>query len=161
MDPPLSAEPTQQPTPAGSTGEKRPIENRGEGDLGTQLNKKPRLGPNSEKDLRRVAEIVLALSTMAKIRGGKKPTEPEIGLMGEAMSKLVELCEGLAPKDIVGRDAIGAVIEDLGLNAMLKEQRLGFRGPKLTIAEKFLQTKRTVRTQFFDLVWFLSFEIVR
>ncbi|KAM1041199.1 hypothetical protein ACFX13_031150 [Malus domestica] len=142
MDPPLNAEPTQPPPPEVSIGEKRPIENGGQGELGTQLNKKPRLGPNSEKDLRRVAEIVLALSTMAKIRGGKKPTEPEIGLMGEARSKLVELCEGLAPKDIVGRDAIGAVIEDLGLNAKLKEQRLGFRGPKLTIAEKFSQTKR-------------------
>ncbi|XP_048420174.1 protein piccolo isoform X1 [Pyrus x bretschneideri] len=151
MDPPLNAELTQPLPPAVSIGEKRPIGN-GEGDLGTQLHKKPRLGPNSGKDLRRVAEIVLALSTMAKIRGGKKPTEPEIGLMGEARSKLVELCEGLAPKDIVGRDAIGAVIEDLGLNAMLKEQRLGFRGPKLTIAEKFLQTKRKVRTQFFDLM---------
>ncbi|KAM1100827.1 hypothetical protein PS1_007228 [Malus domestica] len=142
MDPPLNAQLTQPCPPAFSIGEKRPIGNGGEGDLGTQLNKKPRLGPNSEKDLRRVAEIVLALSTMAKIRGGKKPTEPEIGLMGEARSKLVELCEGLAPKDIVGRDAIGAVIEDAGLNAMLKEQRLGFWGPKLTIAEKFLQTKR-------------------
>ncbi|XP_008227014.1 PREDICTED: uncharacterized protein LOC103326553 [Prunus mume] len=140
MDPTLNAEATEPP--AVSVAEKRPIQNGAEGELGTQFNKKPRLGPNSEKDLRRVAEIVLVLSTMAKIRGGKKPTEPEIGLMGEARSKLVELCEGLAPKDIVARDAIGAVIEDLGLNGKLKEQRLGFRGTKLTIAEKFSLTKK-------------------
>lgn len=156
MDLTANAQPTEAFTP-----EKRPIQNGADGELGTQLNKKPRLGPDSERGLRRVAEIVLALSTMAKIRGGKKPTEPEIGLMEEARSKLVDLCEGLPPKDIVGRDAIAAVIEDLGLNAKLKEQRLGFRGPKLTIAEKFSLTKRKVRSQFRNWVWlFLSFEIV-
>ncbi|XP_024156790.1 endochitinase A isoform X3 [Rosa chinensis] len=122
--------------------EKRPIQNGAGGELGPQLSKKPRLGPDCERDLKRVAEIVLALSTMAKIRGGEKPTEPEIGLMEEARAKLVELCEGLPPKEIVAKDAISAVIEDLGLNAKLNEQRLGFRGPKLTIAEKFALTKR-------------------
>ncbi|KAM5585420.1 endochitinase A [Rosa sericea] len=122
--------------------EKRPIQNGAGGELGAQLSKKPRLGPDCERDLKRVAEIVLALSTMAKIRGGEKPTEPEIGLMEEARAKLVELCEGLPPKEIVAKDAISAVIEDLGINAKLNEQRLGFRGPKLTIAEKFALTKR-------------------
>ncbi|XP_050369245.1 endochitinase A-like [Argentina anserina] len=99
--------------------------------------------PRCDADLKRVAEIVLALSTLAKIRGGEKPTEPEIGLMEEARAKLVELCEGLPPKEIVARDAIAAVIENLGMNAILKEQQgLGFRGPKLTVAEKFALTKR-------------------
>ncbi|KAF4378063.1 hypothetical protein F8388_020699 [Cannabis sativa] len=123
-----------------SMGEKRPLENGEGGGLEreeAQLNKRPRIG-----GLKRVAEIVLVLSTMASIRGGKKPTEVEVGLMSEARTKLVELCEGLAPKDIVARDAIEAVVEDLGLNAKAKDQKLGFRGPRLTIAERFSQTKR-------------------
>ncbi|XP_024021193.1 uncharacterized protein LOC21395655 [Morus notabilis] len=119
--------------------EKRPAEN---GDSGTRPSKKPRIGNANGGGLKRVAEIVLVLSTMAKIRGGKKPTELEIELMAEARAKLVKLCEGLAPKDIVARDAIGAVIEDLGLNDKAKDQKLGFRGPRLTIAERFSQGKR-------------------
>lgn len=122
-----------------SVGEKRAVEN-GDSELEEdRLKKRPRIG-----ELKRVAEIVLVLSMMAKIRGGKKPTEVEIGLMAEARRKLVEMCEGLAPKDIVARDAVGAVIEDLGLNAKLKDQKLGFRGPRLTIAERFSQSKRKV-----------------
>ncbi|PON94168.1 Autoimmune regulator [Trema orientale] len=126
-------------------GEKRPAENGGDSELAEdhhRLNKRPRNGVGDAGGLKRVAEIVLVLSTMAKIRGGKKPTEVEIGLMAEARTKLVELCEGLAPKDIVAGDAIGAVIEDLGLNDKVKDQKLGFRGPRLTIAERFSQTKR-------------------
>ena len=122
-----------------SVGEKRK-----EGELEAPVKKKGRIESGKSGVLKRVAEIVLVLSSMGKMRGGKKPTEVEIGLMKEAREKLVEVCEGLAPKDIVGREEIGAVIEDLGLNGQAKDQRSGFRGPRLTIAEKFSQTKKKV-----------------
>lgn len=95
--------------------------------------------------MRRVAEIVLVLSTMAGMRGGKSPTEAEVNLMEEARAKLVEICQDLAPKDLVARDAIGTVIEDLGLNWKLKDQRLGFRGTRLSIKEKIALTKKKVK----------------
>ncbi|KAK7276893.1 hypothetical protein RIF29_18040 [Crotalaria pallida] len=96
----------------------------------------------SEAEFKRVAEIVLVLSTMATMRGGKKPpTDVEVELMREARVKLAELCGGLAPKDVVAREAIGTVIEDLGLNGKIKDQRLGFRTPKLSIAERYSNAK--------------------
>lgn len=154
MDSTLSKEETDHSVPPqldghdASVGDKRPVENGGDQDSENRLSQRPRLGSGTGGDLKKVAEIVLALSTMAKIRGCKKPTDFEVGLMAEARAKLVELCQGLAPKDIVARDAIGAVIEDLGLNGKLIDQRLGFRGPKLTIAERFSQTKKKVLCQF-------------
>ncbi|KAE9606373.1 hypothetical protein Lal_00013614 [Lupinus albus] len=95
-----------------------------------------------EGELKRVAEIVLVLSTMTTMRAGKKPTDVEVELMKEARQKLAELCQGLAPKDVVAREAIGTVIEDLGLNGKIKDQRLGFRTPKFSIAERFSIAKR-------------------
>ncbi|KAF7815895.1 PHD finger protein [Senna tora] len=117
---------------------KRPVENGG----GEELVKKPKVeAAASSGELKRVAEIVLVLSTMATMRGGRKPADVEIELMKEARAKLVELCQGLAPKDIVAREAIGTVIEDLGLNGKIKDQRLGFQPPKMSIAERFSLTK--------------------
>ncbi|XP_010479526.1 PREDICTED: PHD finger protein At3g20280-like isoform X3 [Camelina sativa] len=102
----------------------------------------PAKKPRFDEEVNRVAEIVLVLSALRKIRGGKNPTELEIELMVEAKSKLVDMCQEFTPKDIISRDAIGAVIEDLGLNAKVKDQRLGFRAPKLTISEKLSLGKR-------------------
>lgn len=93
-------------------------------------------------EIRKVAEIVLVLSAMAGMRGGKNPTEAEVRLMEEAREKLVEICQDLSPKDLVARDSIGTVIEDLGLNFKLKDQRLGFRGSRLSIKEKLSLSKR-------------------
>lgn len=119
-------------------GEKRPIEN-GE----VSVLKRQRCG--TPGGMKRVAEIVLVLSAMAKMRGGgRDPTDAELGLMAEAREGLVEICEGLAPKDIAGRDAIGAVIEDLGLNAKQKEMKLGFRMPRLTISERLSIAKKKI-----------------
>lgn len=110
----------------------------------TRNSKRAKIGPDHGPGLKRVAEIVLVLSTMARMRGGSKtPTPTEMELMAEARTKLAEACASFAPKDLVGREAIGSVIEDLGLNAKLKDQRLGFRGPpKLTIKEKLENAKR-------------------
>lgn len=114
------------------------LEGEGEGECAPPPSKKPRF----DGEVNRVAEIVLVLSALRRIRGGKPPTELELELMVEAKSKLVDMCQEFPPKDIIGRDAIGAVIEDLGLNGKLKDQRLGFRAPKLTISEKLSLGKR-------------------
>ncbi|KAI4306158.1 hypothetical protein L6164_029459 [Bauhinia variegata] len=118
---------------------KRPIENGGGEELDGLSRKKAKVGDSGR--LKRVAEIVLVLSTMAAMRGGRKPTEVENELMMEARAKLADLCQELAPKDIVAREAIGTVIEDLGLNGKIKDQRLGFRAPKISIAERFSHAK--------------------
>lgn len=124
-----------EPSPA--VGEKRGIEN---GDV--SVPKKQRSGG----ELKRVAEIVLVLSAMGKMRGGgMNPTAAETGLMAEAREILAEMCEEMAPKDIVGREAIGNVIEELGLNSKLKEQRLGFRSAGMSISQKVLFTKMKVK----------------
>ena len=145
-------EPPPNPEP------KRPVENGGAQESDDdRCAKKPKLEEEVENDsscgggggggeLRRVAEIVLVLSTMAAMRAGRKPTEVEVELMREARSKLAELCVGLAPKDIVAREAIGTVIEDLGLNGKVKDQRLGFRTPKMSIAERYTHTKSKVNS---------------
>lgn len=129
---------------------KRPVENGG----CDELVKRPKVeGAASSGELKRVAETVLVLSTMAAIRGGRKPADVEIELMKEARMKLVELCQGLAPKDIVATEAIGTVIEELGLNGKMKDQRLGFQTTKMSIAERFSHTKLKVRPQYKRLLW--------
>ncbi|KAI9115708.1 hypothetical protein K1719_013377 [Acacia pycnantha] len=120
---------------------KRPIENGGGEELAKKTKVEAANAAASSGELKRVAEIVLALSTMAEMRGGKKPTNVEIELMKEARMKLVELCQGMAPKDIVAREAVGTVIEDLGLNGKIKDQRLGFQTPKMSITERFSLSK--------------------
>ncbi|KAL1197736.1 PHD finger protein [Cardamine amara subsp. amara] len=101
--------------------------------------KKQRFG----EDMSRVAEIVLVLSALGRMRGGQAPTELENELMVEARSKLAVICQEFSPKDLIGSDDVKAVIEDLGLNGKLnKDQRLGFRAPKLTISEKLSLGKR-------------------
>jgi hypothetical protein len=109
---------------------------------------------NSESmELKRLAEIVLVLSMMATIRGGKKPSDVEVELMREARSKLAVLCLRIAPKDIVAGEAIGSVIQDIGLNVKGEDQRLGFRTtPKMSIAERYSFAK----TKVFVLIIFIS-----
>lgn len=104
----------------------------------------PKKARSGAGDLGRVAEIVLVLSAMGRMRGGRDPTEVELGLMAEARERLAAICETLAPKDIVAGDSIGRVIEDLGLNGKARDQRMGFRVPKLSIAEKLAFTRRKV-----------------
>ncbi|KAL5715539.1 hypothetical protein ACHQM5_017345 [Ranunculus cassubicifolius] len=120
-----------------SVGEKRASE-ISVGDVLRQ-NKKARV--NTRGDMKRVAEMVLVLSAMGNMRGGRSPTAAEKEIMAEAREKLVGLCEGIAPKDILTRDAVRVVIEDLGLNRT-KDQRLCFRPPTMSIKEK-LQLSKT------------------
>ncbi|KAA8527018.1 hypothetical protein F0562_008753 [Nyssa sinensis] len=124
-----------------SVREKRPVENGEDGELGVPSPKKARGGRGLIGNMKKVAEIVLVLAAMGKMRAGRSPTMAEKEMMEEARGKLVEVCEGFAPKDVFPRDAFGVVIEDLGLSK-LREQRLGFRPPKMSITEKLLLTKR-------------------
>lgn len=138
--------------PALPPSDKRPIEIHDDNQPAEpQSRKKPRNGCDLGPNLRRVAEIVLVMSTMTALRGGKKPSDAEVGLMAEARAKLVRICEGLAPKDIVGREGISSLIEDLGLHG--RDQKLGFRGPRLTIAEKLAQSKKKVFCAFSQASW--------
>lgn len=128
--------------------EKRPV---AEGLEGSPM-KKSRGGTQRRcaGDVKEVAEMVLVLAAMGKMRGGKGPSDVEKELMSEARNRLTKVCEGFAPKDVFPRDAFGGVIEDLGLNK-LKEQRLGFRPPKMSIAEKLLISKRKVCYLIFEV----------
>ncbi|CAN6883249.1 unnamed protein product [Brassica oleracea] len=92
------------------------------------------------EEMNRVAEIVLVLSALGRMRGGKAPTEMELELMVEARSKLAEMCQEFTPNDIIGGDDVRAVIEDMGLNG--NDQSLGFRAPTITISDKLSLGKR-------------------
>lgn len=144
MDPPPN--PPEDSTMGENTvsGEKRAPENESLNELETKKARKSEEGGGIEA-AKRVAEIVLVLSSMWRMRGGDKaPTEAEAELMVEAREKLVEMCVKLSPKDIVSRDRVEKLIEDLGLNGRAKEQRLGFRGQRLSIKEKLELNKRKV-----------------
>uniref|UniRef100_A0A2P2KSR2 Uncharacterized protein MANES_15G066000 n=1 Tax=Rhizophora mucronata TaxID=61149 RepID=A0A2P2KSR2_RHIMU len=125
-----------------SFGERRGAEN-GEAEevLEARSAKRAKTGAG---EMSRVAEILLVLSAMAGLRGGRSPTDAELDLMAEARAKLAVICQDLAPKELVARDGIGTVIEDLGLNWKAKDQRLGFRGNRISIKEKVLLAKRKI-----------------
>ncbi|RWW07714.1 hypothetical protein GW17_00028892 [Ensete ventricosum] len=95
-------------------------------------------------DLKRVAEIVMVLSAMGQMRGGRQPTAAEKALVAEARERLVAMCEGVKPKELFSGEAVRVVVEDLGLNRS-KDPVMGFRPPKISIADKLLLTKKKVR----------------
>ncbi|CAH8261165.1 unnamed protein product [Arabidopsis lyrata] len=98
----------------------------------------PAKKPRFDEDLNRVAEIVLVLSAFGRMRGGETPTALELDLMFEARSKLAGMCQEFYPKDIIRKDDVRAVINDL----VLDDQRLGFRPPNLPISERLSLGKR-------------------
>ncbi|KAJ8477978.1 hypothetical protein OPV22_021705 [Ensete ventricosum] len=94
-------------------------------------------------DLKRVAEIVMVLSAMGQMRGGRQPTAAEKALVAEARERLVAMCEGVKPKELFSGEAVRVVVEDLGLNRS-KDPVMGFRPPKISIADKLLLTKKKI-----------------
>ncbi|KAK1418016.1 hypothetical protein QVD17_27152 [Tagetes erecta] len=102
--------------------------------------------------LKKVAEMVLVLAAMGKMRGGRKPTPVEVEMMVEARGKLVEVCKGFAPKDVFPTDGFGTIIEDLGLNRV-SETKLGILPPsKVSIARKLQLTKQKMeKSEVFPL----------
>ncbi|XP_076931945.1 uncharacterized protein LOC143597291 isoform X2 [Bidens hawaiensis] len=124
-----------------SLREKRPLENGFDDNLS---NKKVKTGNEDVKmtsEVKRVAEIVLVLATLGKMRGGRKPSAVEVEMMAEAREKLAEVCKEFAPKDVFPREAFGTVMEELGLSR-LKEQKLGIRSQKLSIVERLQAAKQ-------------------
>ncbi|CAL9751510.1 unnamed protein product [Musa acuminata subsp. burmannicoides] len=111
------------------------------GDEGSAETPATRKRPRDVGDLKRVAEIVMVLSAMGQMRGGREPVAAEKALVAEARERLVTMCEGLKPKELFSREAVRVVVEDLGLNRS-KDPVLGFRPPKMSIAEKLLLTKK-------------------
>ncbi|XP_076897594.1 uncharacterized protein LOC143550934 [Bidens hawaiensis] len=128
-----------------SLREKRPLENGFDDNLSHNLsNKKVKTGNEDVKmtsEVKRVAEIVLVLATLGKMRGGRKPSAVEVEMMAEAREKLAEVCKEFAPKDVFPREAFGTVMEELGLSR-LKEQKLGIRSQKLSIVERLQAAKQ-------------------
>ncbi|KAJ0965184.1 hypothetical protein J5N97_026322 [Dioscorea zingiberensis] len=102
--------------------------------------KRPR-PPGEDGDLKRVAEIVMVLSTMGEMRAGGVPSAVEKSLVAEAREKLAKACEIVKPRDLFSREAVRVLVEDLGLNRS-RDPMSGFRPPKTSIAEKLLLTKR-------------------
>lgn len=114
-------------------------------DLGAQPRRKARIGATGRvaDEMRRIAEIVLVLSALGKMRGGRSPSAVERELMAEAREKLARVCEPVAPKDLIPSEAVRSLMDDLGYNKV-RDARLGFRPPKVSIAEKVSLTKRKV-----------------
>lgn len=52
----------------------------------------PAKKPRFDEEMNRVAEIVLVLSALGRMRGGETPTALELELMFEARSKLAGMC---------------------------------------------------------------------
>lgn len=92
--------------------------------------------------MRQTSEIVLALAGMGRMRAGRSPTDFERGLMTEARQQLGYLAAKLAPKDLVSKDAIESMIEDLGLNRMKDATKTA--SPKKSIAERELETMKKI-----------------
>lgn len=92
--------------------------------------------------IRQTSEIVLALAGMGRMRAGRSPTDFERGLMTEARQQLGYLAAKLAPKDLVSKDAVESMIEDLGLNRV--KDPIKTAGPKKSIAERELETMKKI-----------------
>lgn len=112
-------------------------------------------------NVKEVAEMVLVLSAMGKMRGGRCPTSVEKEMVEEARERLAEVCLKFAPKDVFPGDGFGGVIEDLGINK-LTEVSIGYwQPPKLSITEKLLAAKRKVwKTYIFSLGYTVCVRVV-
>lgn len=113
----------------------------GGGVEGEVVTVKRRKKDGGEVEVKRVAEIVLVLSALGRMRAGRDPTVAEKAMMAEARGKVAALCQELPPKDILPTDAFGVVMEDLGLSR-LKDRAVGFRSPKISISERIALSKR-------------------
>uniref|UniRef100_A0ACD5ZRR0 Uncharacterized protein n=1 Tax=Avena sativa TaxID=4498 RepID=A0ACD5ZRR0_AVESA len=92
-------------------------------------------------DLARVAEIVMVLAAFGEVRGGRRPTAAERALAAEARGRLaaeVASAVEMRPKELYPREAVRALVEDLGLTRPSDPARPG----RPSIAHRILLTKR-------------------
>ncbi|KAL3364691.1 hypothetical protein AABB24_013463 [Solanum stoloniferum] len=103
-------------------------------------------------NVKEVAEMVLVLSAIGKMRGGRGPTVAEKEMVEEARERLAEICLKFAPKDVFPSDGFGSVIEDLGINKLTEVSVGHWQPPKMSITEKLLAVKRKMeKAQEFSL----------
>lgn len=98
-------------------------------------------------ELGRVAEIVMVLATAGKARGGWAPTAAENALVAEARGSLAAAVIGeveLRPRELFPREAVRALVEDLGLTRARDPAVFGYRPLKASIADRVRLTKRKV-----------------
>uniref|UniRef100_A0ACD5VCA9 Uncharacterized protein n=1 Tax=Avena sativa TaxID=4498 RepID=A0ACD5VCA9_AVESA len=93
------------------------------------------------RDLGRVAGIVMVLAAFREARGGRRPTAAERALAAEARGRLAAVVAAaveMQPKELYPREAIRALVEDLGLTS----PRDPARPRRPSIAHRILLTKR-------------------
>ncbi|XP_016581358.2 uncharacterized protein LOC107878760 isoform X1 [Capsicum annuum] len=132
------------------SGQKRKLPAVDDGGLELRVSKKTK----AKGGVVEVAEMLLVLSAMGKMRGGRSPTDVEKEMVEEARERLAEMCMKFAPKDVFPCDGFGGVIEELGLNKVKEKSIVGgdWQPPKMSITEKLMATKRKMdKTQEFSL----------
>lgn len=93
----------------------------------------------------RVAGMVMVLAAAGQARGGGAPTAAERALAAVARERLLEAAELLArPRELFPREAVRALVEDLGLARGRDPSAMGYRPRRASIAERILLTKRKV-----------------
>lgn len=124
------------------SGQKRKLPAVDDGGLELRVSKKTK----AKGGVVEVAEMLLVLSAMGKMRGGRSPTDVEKEMVEEARERLAEMCMKFAPKDVFPCDGFGGVIEELGLNKVKQKSIVGgdWQPPKMSITEKLMATKRKV-----------------
>jgi hypothetical protein len=104
-------------------------------------------------ELARVAEMVMVLAAARETRGGQLPSAAERALAAEARGKLAAAVEEVArPRDLVPKEAVCALVEDLGLGRARDPAAMGNRPHRTSIAERVLLAKRKVSRRFFPLL---------
>uniref|UniRef100_A0A0E0LAX0 PHD-type domain-containing protein n=1 Tax=Oryza punctata TaxID=4537 RepID=A0A0E0LAX0_ORYPU len=91
----------------------------------------------------RVAEMVMVLAVAGQARGGTAPTAAERALAAGTRERLLEAAEMLVrPRELFPREAVRALVEDLGLTRGRDPSSMGYRPRRASIAERILLTKR-------------------
>ncbi|XBH99237.1 hypothetical protein VPH35_128619 [Triticum aestivum] len=86
----------------------------------------------------------MVLAAAGEARGGRAPTAAERALVAEARGRLaasVAVVE-VRPKELYPREAVRALVEDLGLGRARDPAAMGYRPCRASIAERILLTKR-------------------
>ncbi|KAH9331368.1 hypothetical protein KI387_003476, partial [Taxus chinensis] len=97
-----------------------------------------------DSSIARTAEIVLFLSGMAQMRGGRVPSIIERGLMDEARQRLGHMAAMLAPRDLVSEDFARDMVGDLGFN---RNEDISGNSAAATLGEKFTERKAKLETR--------------
>ncbi|XP_062228791.1 uncharacterized protein LOC133926746 isoform X2 [Phragmites australis] len=94
-------------------------------------------------ELSRVAEIVMVLAAAGQARSGRAPTAAERALAAEVRGTLVAAVEEVAwPRELFQREAVSALVEDLGLTHARDPAAVGYRPRRASIADRVVLTKR-------------------